>query len=100
MRKFTDFISRFIPTDFSYIKFLTGSRAKSGFWYKNGSFKPMAATSPSAPLYLEDFESVKYVAHGKFAMVILVKCTFKNGEEAMASVNYSMLESLAGFIIV
>lgn len=60
----------------------------------------MGITPPSPPLYLEDFESVKCVTIGPFASTTLIKCTFKNGEEAMATVNYSRLESLARFISI
>ena len=100
MYKLIDFLSRFNPIPTTTINFLTGSRAKSWFCYKNGSFKPMKISPPCAPLYLEDFESVKFVALGRFAAYSLVKCTFKNGEEAMASVSYDMFKSLAEFIVV
>ena len=100
MHRLIYLISKFIPSSFSYIRFLTGSRAKSGYWYKNGSFKPMGDNPPGTPLRLEDFETVKYVAPGRIAQYALIKCTFKNGEEAMATVPYEMLESLAEFIVV
>ena len=100
MYKFIDFLSKLSPVSFKTIKFLTGSRTESGFFYKNGSFRPMRITPPSPPLCLEDFESVKCVSLGPFASTTLIKCTFKNGEEAMATVNYSMLESLARFISI
>ena len=83
---------------FITIKFLTGSRAKSRFWYKNGSFKLAWSSPPGAPLQLTDFERIEYVAPGFLNFVALVRCTFKNGEEAMATVSYLMLESLSVFI--
>ena len=100
MYKLIAFLSRFNPIPTKTINFLTGSRARSAFWYKNGSFKHLSVTPPCAPLCLEDFETVKCVSLGPFASSTLVKCTFKNGEEAMATVSYSMLESLAEFIVV
>ena len=100
MYKLINFLSRFNPIPTKSIIFLTGSRAKSRFFYKNGSFRPLSITPPAAPLCLEDFESVKCVAIGPFASATLVKCTFKNGEEAMADVDYGMLKSLAEFIVV
>ncbi len=83
---------------FTTIKFLTGSRAKSRFCYRNGSFKLVWMSPSSAPLHLEDFERVEYVAPGFLNFMALVKCTFKNGEEAMATVSYLMLEALSTFI--
>lgn len=85
---------------FKFIKFLTGSRTGANLFYKNGPFKTMWPNPPSAPLHLEDFESVKLVASGPLNLLMIVKCTFKNEEEAIAVVTYPMLQVLSKFISV
>lgn len=84
--------------NFGSIKFLTGSRAKAEYNYaEKDLFTPAWGSAPGAPLRLSDFESIEAVAAGPWGLLILAKCTFKDGEVAVARVWYSIFEVIYAF---
>lgn len=99
MPGFMNFLPKFNQLDKGTIKFITGSRAKAEYSYEDdNSFKLTRPSLPGKPLHLTDFESVKFIAPGPLGAKAIVKCTFKNGEEATATVNFYMLEVLSIFV--
>lgn len=75
------------------IKFLTGSRAKAEYTYaEENLFSLYRRSPPGKPLHLSDFKSIEVIAAGPLNLVMLAKCTFKDGEEATARVWYSIFE--------
>ena len=75
------------------IKFLTGSRAKAEYTYaEEDLFSLYRRSPPGKPLHLSDFKSIEVIAAGPLNLVMLAKCTFKDGEEATARVWYSIFE--------
>ena len=73
--------------NFGSIKFLTGSRTKAEYNYaEKDLLTSVWGSTPGAPLRLTDFESIEAVAAGPWGLPILAKCTFKDGEVAVARI--------------
>ena len=83
------------------ITFLTGSRAKAKYDYKEEDFFKLAWRSPPGPpLRLTDFERIEAITIGPCSFTVLAKCTFKNGEVAIARMWYSVFEVICTFIAI
>ena len=84
-------------SNYCSIRFLSGSRVQTCYIYRNENPLKLAWRSPPGqPLQLTDFKSVEFLAPGPLCTA-LVRCTFNDGEEAVARVSYSMLEVLYAF---
>ena len=80
------------------IKFLTGARAKAEYNYtEEDLFTPAWRSLPGPNLRLTDFESIETITTGPLGLIILAKCTFKDGEVASARVWYSIFEIIYAF---
>ena len=83
------------------ITFLSGSRARAKYRYKEEDFFKLAWRSPPGPpLRLTDFERIEAITIGPCSLIVLAKCTFKNGEVAIARMWYSVFEVICTFIAI
>ncbi len=83
------------------IAFLTGSMAKAKYDYKEEDlFKPAWRPPPGPPLRLTDFKHIEIITTGPWSLIVLAKCTFKNGEVAIARMWYSVFEVICTFIAI
>ena len=80
------------------IHFISGYRANATHIYKNkNQFKLAFWSRRDEPLRLTDFKAIEVISQ-KFPELITVKCTFNNGQEALAKVTSPMLEVLQVYL--
>lgn len=80
------------------ITFLTGSRMNTGYVYKNENLlKPGFRSPPGKDLHLTDFRDIRIIASSPFGLRSIVECSFTDGEQALAEVNYAALKVLEVF---
>lgn len=83
--------------DAAYIRFISGHRSNTMFYSKGENLLQPSAMNPSAaPLCFTDFKSVE-VLNSVFIRDSIIRCTFKDGEDAAATVSHSMLKVLCAF---
>lgn len=80
------------------IHFISGYRANATHIYKNkNQFKLAFWSRRDEPLRLTDFKAIEVISQ-KFPEPITIKCTFNNGQEALAKVTSPMLEVLQVYL--
>lgn len=81
------------------IKFLSGERTNRLYFYRHiDLFKKASRDLQDSPLHLTDFKDVEVISTGPLGLMMLVKCTFGSGEESIARIDYSMLETFKIFL--
>ena len=83
------------------IKFLGGHLAGAKYIYKKENLlRPYFSGLAKTPdLYLTDFEDIQVISRQPPGLLLLVKCTFANGKESIATVTSSMLEVIQAFLL-
>lgn len=83
------------------ISFLGGYRAGTNYSYRNKNlFKSISKKASTLPdLYLTDFEDIQVISRQFLGCSFLVKCTFIDEKESIASVSNSMLEVIQAFVL-
>lgn len=86
---------------FAFINFMGGYLAGTSYTYKNKNLLASSSKNPpdSPELHLSDFTDIQVIAkEPPLGVCLLVKCTFTNGKQSLASVSYSMLEIIQIFL--
>ena len=80
------------------IHFISGYRANATHIYKNkNQFKLAFWSRRDEPLRLTDFKAIEVISQN-FLDLTTIKCTFNNGQEALAKITSPMLEVLQVYL--